>query len=167
MANSILKPTTNEPETKIMDSYIHLNPTYKLLGERYEEKDGKVVEYRRFLKVTLNTGEELILKHLKFSSKDTYKIKLLYREYTVGNILGSLTDGVAKSLNIQEEVEGSDTIIEILMEYGGESLHDIIRNKLKTGDCFKITLQLLNTLTLMEKINISTLRHQTSEYCLG
>jgi len=42
------------------------------------------------------------------------------------------------------------------MEYGGKSLQKIIKNnELKYGDCFKITLQLLNTLTLMERIGIS------------
>jgi len=141
-----------------MNSYIHLNPTYELIDQKFKEKDGKVIECKQIFKVTLNTGEELVLKYMRFDSKKVQIARALDREYEVGELPSLLTDGVPKSLKIQERVEGSDTIVGILMEYTGESLQKIIKNKeLKHGDSFKITLQLLNTLTLMEKIGISHL----------
>jgi len=156
MANTIGETTTNGPETEIMDSYIHLNPRYKVIAERKSED--KVIKYQRVIKITLNTGKQLVLKHMRLSSKCELNIRELYKEYRIGNLLGLLTNGAVGSLDIKEKVEGSDTIVEILMEYGGESLQDIIKNEeLKHGDCFKITLQLLNTLTLMEKMGISHL----------
>ena len=131
MVNSIVRTTTNEPKTKIRDYYIYLNPSYKVLDGRCKKKGGKMIKYKRFLKAILSTGEKLILKHLRFSSKDTCNI----------NPLGLLTDGVVESLDIQEKAEGEDIIVKTLMEYREKPLQKIIdNNELKPGNCFKVTL---------------------------
>jgi len=155
MNNTTLTTTTNQPNNKIIHSHIHINPTDKVLHEKFEEKDGKVIESKLVIKTTLDKDKEVVLKYMKYDSKEVKTTRALYREYRVGSLLGSLTDGVGKYLKIVEKVEGSNTIVEIFMEYEGESLNYIMNKKdLKPGDSFKITLQLLNTLTLMEKIGI-------------
>ena len=64
-----------------------------------------MVEYKRVLKITLNIDEELVLKDIKFDSKKVHTTRPLYREYIVDDLLDSLTDDVAKSLDIQEKVQ--------------------------------------------------------------
>ena len=105
--------TTNRPNAKIMNFPINPNIEHKLLHSTFKKKNGKVIENKEVVRATLNKDREIILKSMKFDSKKVQKTRALYKEYRVGYLLGSLTDGVAKSIGIKEIIEGSDTTVGI------------------------------------------------------
>ena len=113
----MLTTTTNQPNTKIMNFPIRPGIEYKLLHSTFKKKDGKVIENKEVVRVTWNEDEEMVLKLMKFDSNEVQKTRALYREYTVDNLLGSLTDGVAKSIHIKEIVKGSDTTVVIAYKH--------------------------------------------------
>ena len=113
MDNIIVLSITNAREVKVMDFHNHPNINHKFLNCIFKKKDGQVIKNKEVVRMILDKNEEMVLKLMKFDSKEVEKIRALYREYTVGNLLGSLTDGVAKSIYILEEVEGSETTVVI------------------------------------------------------
>ena len=138
------------PETDIIEPYLNLEPQYEIICE--DKFNLKV------LKVKLKDNVEFVLKQLRIKSKKESKIRDLFREYRIGNILGELTDGVAMSKDIKKKEVGEDTVIEILMEYGGIPLSTFVREKkLEEGGTMNIACQLLSILTLMEELGISHL----------
>jgi len=138
------------PETDIMQSYLNLDPQYKII---YEDNHNKKV-----VKVKLKNNVKFVLKHLRIETTKNSQINHLFREYRIGKILGKLTDGIAMSKNIRKKEVEKYTVIEILMEYGGISLSTFMdKGKLEEGDTMKIACQLLSTLTLMEELGISHL----------
>ena len=135
------------PETDIMKPYLNLEPLYEIICK--ERSNQKIV------KVKLKDNIEFVIKHVRIKSTNKPEIDRLIREYSIGKILGELTDGIAMSKDIKKKNVGEYTIIEILMEYGGIPLSKFVeKGKLEKGDTMNITCQLLSILTLMEKLGI-------------
>jgi len=146
------------PETNIMNPYKNMNPKYELLHYKTNNNISKSLKHQRILKVILDNDVELVLKHMRFRPNDEHIIRQVHREYRIGKLLGPVTEGATYSIDMQEKKDDEDTVVEILMEYAGDPLNEIIEKEMiKRGDSFKIMLQLLNTLTLMEKIGMSHL----------
>jgi len=95
MINPIVKVYSNGPETIIIDTNAYLS--CEVLDARYKMDK---IKTKLVYKMTLNTGRELVFKEMKFDSKEVHITRGLYKEYTVGNMLGLFTDGVAKYLII-------------------------------------------------------------------
>jgi len=146
------KETKWIPETGIMKPYLHLEPQYEVIYENEKKHDQKVV------KVELKDSAKYVIKHLRIESKNKLEINELLREYRIANILGTVTNGITMSRNIEKKKVGEYTVIEILMDYGGTPLSTFIdRGELEKDDTMNIACQLLSTLTLMEELGVSHL----------
>jgi len=146
------KETEWIPETGIMKPYLHLKPQYEVIYENRSKHNQKVV------KVKLKNSPKYVIKHLRIKSTKKLEINELFREYRIANILGTLTDGIAVSRNIEKKEVEEYTVVEILMDYGGIPLSTFITGKeLEKGDTMNIACQLLSTLTLMEELGVSHL----------
>ncbi|MDR3542816.1 MAG: tetratricopeptide repeat protein [Desulfosporosinus sp.] len=107
--------------------------------------------------MSLSDGTELVLKSMKVKMDNVLKLLNVYKEYYIGRtfslVCGSSTVKIRdmKQAMIQDEDEkGKMYALELLMEYGGESLEKL-SGKQKECDAVKIMYQLLDTLKLMDE----------------
>lgn len=150
--NSELQKTRRTvPGTSIMEQFKPLDPKYEEI--RYK-KGGSLLETMIY-KVELNNNEKFVLKSFKMKASDELKRNSILREFYIGRTLGQICENVAKTIEMsQTETADGYVIVEILIEYGGESLHNIKEDAVKP---YQIAKQLLETLNLMEDIGVSHL----------
>eukprot|EP01022_Parablepharisma_sp_SALTPOND_P017465 TRINITY_DN2794_c0_g1_i1.p1 TRINITY_DN2794_c0_g1~~TRINITY_DN2794_c0_g1_i1.p1 ORF type:complete len:1005 (+),score=116.11 TRINITY_DN2794_c0_g1_i1:97-3015(+) len=148
------EPSSNNiSQTEIVDFYMGFSPTYELIEEN-EERTVQVY------KMTLTDNESqipVVLKIVEFDSKNLRKLHCLEREHFISSTFGRTCKYVAQVLWISKKsISPSKTRVELLLEYGGESLEKL-KYRMAPGDSIKITYQLLDALEAMEKEGIAHL----------
>jgi len=143
------KPASSDPliskysKTSIINPYKEYSPSF----EKLYDKNCKIY------KVTLaKTGQKFILKVVK--STKTTKLNRLIREYYNDMAFGTITDRVAKVMDIKYTTVENETIVEMLFEYAGEDLENSIKF-LDSEKKLSVIYQLIIILNIMEEAGIA------------
>lgn len=151
------------PHTKIMDGYQKDNPRYKQI---YKSPQNDSLSYREVYEVNFSGNftdhpKKMILKCIvmnivknKFIEKF---IERLDREFYIGKTLGELCPYVAKTFDMKrvDISKSNEIIIEMLMEYGGISLSNLIKEIKSESYFLRIIHQLITALGQLEKFGIA------------
>jgi len=154
-------------KTKVDEKYLKgkVNIEKELsLGERYVYK----VTHKGTMYIL--KGYEIVLEHLKPAnqgSKERFmeslsKVTEVYQEYFFSKIASIFSQHFTKALDIDHEIKLASNeyslsylYIEILFEYGGESLHKL--GKLSIDSVYNLMKQSANALTLLHSTGITHL----------
>jgi len=146
------------PQTSILNPYKSNIKSFDLIYPNIKpETDINLLRKKVYL-VTMNcdTQTKYILKYIRVDAKNRKKLDNLAREFYIGKMFGALCPNVAKPIDMKQTNvnNGADTVIEMLIEYGGDNLYGII-NKLNNDEFVLVMEQLINTLVFMEEIGIA------------
>eukprot|EP01022_Parablepharisma_sp_SALTPOND_P008378 TRINITY_DN135810_c0_g1_i1.p1 TRINITY_DN135810_c0_g1~~TRINITY_DN135810_c0_g1_i1.p1 ORF type:complete len:1001 (+),score=88.47 TRINITY_DN135810_c0_g1_i1:128-3004(+) len=110
---------------------------------------------KKVYKLTLQNYKKLVLKTELYPKEFQGKVMNRWREYYIGRILGHLTKFAVKSLDLKKEIieDNQNILIELLTEYGGESLNSL--ENVDNTVYAKIVYQLVNALLVLEECGIS------------
>jgi len=120
----------------------------------YPKKD-KALPGKEVYKISLNSGENLILKCENFDfDREQKKMDTLNREFYIGKTFSGFSENVVKTFDVQQykDFENKKIRVEILMEYGGPSLE---AQKLNTQEILLIISQFIRVCEIMEKVGIA------------
>ena len=154
-----MKKKKNAPYTKIMNNRFYSNISYDVI--RKGIKNEKVM--LEIHKVLINNEPKFVLKSIIiecFNNKKLVEkcIRYILNELKITHALGLIAPISSKMLDI-EKVEyklnnkKKEIIIEILLNYDGENLHNL--SVVNEEVVYEIIYQLINILCLIEQIGIA------------
>lgn len=126
----------------LLSPFAEFNPKLELIS------NFKLCNYNELYKVTLSNSKHYLLKISKVNSGAIDKLTHIINEYYIGKALGAMTKNVAKILGMKiiDNTHTSETRIEILQEWPGESLNQ----NFEYGIATEIACQLIQTLIFLE-----------------
>jgi len=145
------------PYTSILAKYTQFEPNYSEII--YPKCENPCLKRRHVHKVILNNGQKYALKCIKGKFDDDLTKNKIYREFFIGKTIGSFSKHTAEIKDIMEAKIDENTIVwEILIEYGGVSLEELLQNKVLNCEnelFYRILWQAIRILELNEKIGIA------------